>query len=67
VTPPALRAAQVKASGNASTARMPKQESDAPVWGGRENALAASADPEFSGGGFEIVEDDDEDEIIELE
>jgi pSer/pThr/pTyr-binding forkhead associated (FHA) protein len=64
--PAALRAAPVKAAGNAPTARQPKEESGLPAWGGRESALAASAEPEFLQGGFEIVDDDDE-EIIDLE
>ncbi len=37
-----------------------------PAWSGRESAVAASAEPEFLQGGFEIVDDDD-DEIIDLE
>jgi pSer/pThr/pTyr-binding forkhead associated (FHA) protein len=64
--PQALRVAPVKAAGNAPTARMSKEDAGLPAWSGRESALAASAESESPGGGFEII-DDDEDDIIELE
>jgi predicted component of type VI protein secretion system len=67
-TPPAaLRAAPVKASGDAPRARPAEEENGLPAWGGRESALAASAEPGFLQGGFEIVDDDDDDDIIDLE
>jgi pSer/pThr/pTyr-binding forkhead associated (FHA) protein len=64
--PAALRTAPVRGSGNAPTARPAREEESVPAWGGRESTLAASAGPEFLEGGFEIVDDDD-DEIIDLE
>jgi pSer/pThr/pTyr-binding forkhead associated (FHA) protein len=62
--PPALRGAPVKAKGNAATVRMPDEDAGLPVWSGRDSA--AGREPEIAEGGFEII-DDDEDEIIELE
>jgi predicted component of type VI protein secretion system len=68
VPPPALRAAPVKAAGNAPTARMPEDDVGLPMWTGRESALAAPAETEHLAGGFEIIDDDDDDDdIIELD
>jgi predicted component of type VI protein secretion system len=63
--PPALRATPVPAAGNVSTVRMPKEEVGLPSRSARESAVAASAEPDLLGGGFEII--DDEDDIIDLE
>jgi pSer/pThr/pTyr-binding forkhead associated (FHA) protein len=62
--PPVIRAAPPIVSGNAPTARLPKE--GIPTRYGRESAVAAKAEPEFVGG-FEIIDDDDEDQIIELD
>jgi pSer/pThr/pTyr-binding forkhead associated (FHA) protein len=63
--PAALRVAAAPVSGNATTVRLPKEDAGLPAWKGPV-APAATAKPEFLGG-FEIVDDDEEDEIIELE
>jgi predicted component of type VI protein secretion system len=67
VPPPALRVAPVKAAGNAATVRMPEDDARLPVWSGGESALGATPRTESPAGGFEIIDDDDEDDIIELE
>ena len=67
--PPAAlhRPAPVKAAGNAPTVRCRRRTRAYPRWNGRDSAAAAAKDePEFLDGGFEII-DDDEDEIIDLE
>jgi pSer/pThr/pTyr-binding forkhead associated (FHA) protein len=65
-TPAALHRPAPKVSGNAPTARLPKEDAGLPAWNGRDSAAAAKDEPEFLDGGFEII-DDDEDEIIDLE
>jgi pSer/pThr/pTyr-binding forkhead associated (FHA) protein len=64
-TPPALRVAAAPATGNATTVRLPKEEAGLPTWKGPA-APAAKANTEFLGG-FEIIDDEDDDEIIDLE
>ena len=61
--PPAVVRAAAKVSGNAATARLPKEEAGLPTW--KDPPAAAKMKPEFVGG-FEII-DDEEDDIIELE
>ena len=65
--PQPLRGAPANAPGNSSTARLPKVDAGLAAWPASETPLAASAEPEIAEGGFEIIDDDDEDDIIELE
>jgi pSer/pThr/pTyr-binding forkhead associated (FHA) protein len=62
--PEALRVPATNVTGNAATVKLPKEDSGLPAWKG-PIAPAAQAKPEFLGG-FEIIDDDEED-IIELE
>jgi len=63
--PGVVRAAAANVSGNAATVRLPKEDAGLPAWKD-PIAPAAQMKPEFLGG-FEIIDDDEEDEIIELE
>ncbi len=66
--PQAVRAAPVKAAGNAPTARMPKQEVGVPTLeADDDDAAPARSEPQVTEGGFEILDDDDDDEIIDLD
>jgi len=65
--PKALEAAGLNSRGNSQTIRTTKDDSALPMWTGGESTLAARAEPEVASGGFEIIDDDDEADIIDLD
>jgi hypothetical protein len=65
--PAALRFASTTVRGQDSLGRPPKDDTTIPAGNGRESALRAGGDSEFLGGGFEIIDDENEDEIIDLD
>ena len=53
--------------GQAAAVPAPKKETGIPVGNGRKAPLPANVDTEFLAKGFEIIDDDDDEQIIDLE
>ncbi len=65
--PAAIHNAKTTVRAQTGAGRAPKEEAGIPVGNGRESTLPADVDSEFLGKGFEIIDDEEDDEIIDLD